>query len=122
MITVLATIALALPQSAPDTAFRIAGGWIVNGTPIVEQLNGSFVWNSGWARPLPNGAGWVGSGLDTLPGRLPGSPWGLATPAPGRAWGAVPEEIPCLGISPAHAPRAEPLPDRPSAFRTNWVW
>lgn len=114
----LIALSLIVAFQPGDIAVPVAGGWIVNGTPITPLGGGYWSWPGGWAGPLPGG-GWGGAGLDTLPGVLPGNPWGLAGTA-GHLECPQPRPMPWRGSRPI--PATTPLPAAPNPYSVGWTW
>ena len=110
---------VAAPAAAQDLAIPVGSTWFVNGKPVSDF--GWFVmWPGGAVNRYPGGM-IGGHGLDTVPGILPGNPWGLAPASPAAALGS-----PRIDPQPWYGPPAiaEPLTrwNGPSAFDTSLSW
>lgn len=114
----LIALSLIVALQPGDIAVPVAGGWIVNGTPIVNLGGDRWSWPGGWVAPFPGG-GWGGAGLDTLPGVLPGNPWGLGGPSAGLG---CPEPSPMPWRPSRPIPATTPLPAVPNPYSVGWVW
>lgn len=93
LITLTASLSLAA-GIAGDFAQLVGDGfWIVNGQPVLRSGN-TFVWPGGFARVEPTMI--YGHNIDSVPGVIPGNPWGLAgdgncgCPSP---WGSLPTTL-----------------------------
>jgi hypothetical protein len=76
--TLTATLALACSLAASagaDSIIRITDNfWSVNGRPI-QRIGNVVLWNEGSAFITPQGA--FGRNFDTIPGVIPGNPYGM---------------------------------------------
>lgn len=75
LIAVTATLSLTA-GIAGDFAQLVGDGfWIVNGQPVRRSGN-TYTWPGGFARVEPTMI--FGHNIDSMPGVIPGNPWGLA--------------------------------------------
>jgi len=107
------------PATAQDLAVPIGNTWFVNGQPVSDW--GWFVqWPGGAVNRYPGGM-IGGHGLDTVPGILPGNPWGMAPAWPGTALGS-PRIDPGPWVGPTPTPTPLPGWNGSSAFDTSLSW
>lgn len=113
------SFALAAPAAAQDLAFPIGPHWVVNGEPVLTFPGFSMWPGGGWAMPV--GGMIIGSGLDRVPGVIPGDPWGLAPFAPAAALGSPRiDPGPWVGSTPMPTPL--PVYGHPAPYDTSLSW
>ena len=110
--TLTATIALAWSLAASagaDSIIRITDDfWSVNGRPI-QRIGNVVLWNEGSAFITPQGA--FGRNFDTIPGVIPGNPYGMFG-NPGTGHGGWQRRLPSIETM-----NVDPLqPFRPADF------
>jgi hypothetical protein len=75
VIVLAAAATLTGTADAQDFITRISDtAWSVNGQ-IVQRLGNMVIWNDGYALFTPSGA--YGRNFDTIPGVIPGNPYGM---------------------------------------------